>query len=109
MFYPAWQLFQAQITGGDDMFAIIDIVFASLFATELLVNIAAHFFTPFIRDPWNWFDMVSPPPPPCLPHPELHPPPFSKIHVLHFIRSSSLLTNGSDYTTNHPPLHQHLT
>ena len=40
------------------MFDAADAGFAGLFTAELLLNAAAHLLRPFLRDPWNWFDMV---------------------------------------------------
>jgi hypothetical protein len=56
------QLSQSQQTEGgadtDSFYGTADTVFAALFTAELLLNMAAHLFRPFFRDPWNWFDTV---------------------------------------------------
>ena len=45
---------------GQSFYGTADTVFAALFTAELLLNMAANLFRPFLRDPWNWFDMVRP-------------------------------------------------
>ena len=39
-------------------FAVLELVFCVAFAAELLVNLAANFLLPFVRDPWNWIDVT---------------------------------------------------
>jgi hypothetical protein len=55
------QLSQSQAAAAAEsqqLYNTADVVFASLFTVELLLNMAAHLFLPFFRDVWNWFDMV---------------------------------------------------
>ena len=47
-------------SGGQSFYGTADIVFASFFTAELLLNMAANLVRPFLRDPWNWFDTVRP-------------------------------------------------
>ncbi len=44
--------------GPPTSYGYIEDFFTIIFAMELTWNMAAFWFTPFITDPWNWFDMV---------------------------------------------------
>jgi len=40
------------------VFLDLETAFTIIFTFEVCVNMFANLFTPFLRDPWNWFDML---------------------------------------------------
>ena len=41
-----------------DMIDSIDFALTCIFVAEILINAMAHWFWPFVTDPWNIFDVV---------------------------------------------------
>jgi voltage-gated sodium channel len=44
------------LTSAGSALELVDLIFTVIFTVELAINAFAHWFRPFVRDPWNHFD-----------------------------------------------------